>query len=279
MRQIAQACNAFYRQILQDEIRLLRERGYIDEDWARSVEAVLQDPRLAQGTAFLLRVGRHSGAESVTLNGVLNIKIMRTQGQPAEFGKEVKTVWLAANERGQQKNLLPFGWLLVEIIAPTVSGPADHAPLKSACDARLAPARQWARALAEKQQAMEQARAEAEARRRAAEEKARLHAAAAAEEARLEAERLAHLAAMTPELRAVEAFRDYYLAQKRGRYQPGSQFDEKRLAFFKEALSWQDSAARQAAATLLRETINWTGWPGKKERKAEFRDWLEQLGG
>ena len=46
-------------------------------------------------------------------------------------------------------------------------------------------------------------------------------------------------------------------------------------SFFKQALDWQEQESRRAAAALLRQTIkDWTEWPGKKERKAEFQLWL-----
>ena len=41
---IAAACNRFFRPILDEELRLLRERGYLDEDWAEAVLRVLAGP-------------------------------------------------------------------------------------------------------------------------------------------------------------------------------------------------------------------------------------------
>jgi CRISPR-associated protein Cmr6 len=94
------------------------------------------------------------------------------------------------------------------------------------------------------------------------------------------AQRAAARAAMTEQQRAIEDFRDAFAkARARGVHQPGSEFDAKRLTFFKAALDWTDLAERSGAAALLRETIAWSGWPGKKERKQEFRDWLAKLEG
>ena len=114
---IATACNRFYRPILEQETRLLRERGFLDEGWDESLQRLLQGPAgdaLESNRAFLLRVGRHSGAESVTLNGVRDIKIIKGRGERPEWLPAAKTLWLAAEDPGQQQGLLPFGWLLIE---------------------------------------------------------------------------------------------------------------------------------------------------------------------
>ena len=71
--------------------------------------------RLHDGDAFLLRVGRHSGAEALTLNGVRSIKIMQGRGEKPKWEKQPKTWWLAADDVSNKQGLLPFGWLLVEI--------------------------------------------------------------------------------------------------------------------------------------------------------------------
>ncbi|GHV08031.1 type III-A CRISPR-associated RAMP protein Csm5 [Campylobacterota bacterium] len=57
---------------------------------------------------FLLRVGKHSQARSVTVDGIRDIKIMQGRSRPPKFGKEETTVWITMG--------YPFGWLLCEII-------------------------------------------------------------------------------------------------------------------------------------------------------------------
>ncbi|WP_300128524.1 type III-B CRISPR module RAMP protein Cmr6, partial [Immundisolibacter sp.] len=100
------------------------------------------------------------------------------------------------------------------------------------------------------------------------------------EAALAESQRAAARAAMTEQQRAIEDFRELFeKARARGAHQPGSEFDAQRRAFFQTALAWTDPVERGAAAALLRETIAWSGWPGKKERKQEFRDWLAKLEG
>jgi CRISPR-associated protein Csm5 len=288
IRDIARACNAFYKPILRDEYKLLTERGYLSERWRQMIESLMDGEvggKIGGGEAFLLRVGRHSGAEAVTLNGVRKIKIM--EGRDRETGRQrssaaltAKTVWLAAEEPDQQSDMLPFGWLLVEIHPLNGALPVWDT-LKAACYAHLEPARAWAARQMEKAVELEDVRAEAATRRRSEEEEARRRAEETAQVAQAASERQARLAAMTPEERAIEGFRAFYSARKaEGAYRAGGVFDERRLGFFRQALAWEDATARQAAATLLHETIReWTDWPSRKERKVEFRDWLARLEG
>ncbi len=71
-----------------------------------------------KGTS-LIRAGRHSGAESVTIKGNRDIKIM-LGGRNNAFKPYATTLWLASPERqpGNNDDLLPFGWLSVAHIDP-----------------------------------------------------------------------------------------------------------------------------------------------------------------
>ncbi len=66
---------------------------------------------------MLLRVGRHSGAEAVTLNGVRSIKIMVGNKKSVDEPKP-RTLWLAADAQDSRSEMVPFGWLLIEIDPP-----------------------------------------------------------------------------------------------------------------------------------------------------------------
>lgn len=61
--------------------------------------------------ACLLRLGRHSGAESLTIEGYRDIKIMKQRGEKT-FSDKSTTFWLASDAAtGYQKSdLMPFGW-------------------------------------------------------------------------------------------------------------------------------------------------------------------------
>jgi len=121
---VASACNRFYRAILDHELQLLHDRGFIHMEWLTEIRQLMErlQPAFDGNRAFLLRVGRHSGAESVTLNGVRNIKIKQGQGKQTE-DRSSKTLWLAGHERQLQRDLLPFGWVLVEINPEAGVGP------------------------------------------------------------------------------------------------------------------------------------------------------------
>lgn len=189
---IAEACNAFYHPILERELELLRNRAFIDEKWARSLETLLARfaPRLNKGRAFLLRVGRHSGAESVTLNGLpRRIKIIKGKGEKPDYLDHAKTVWLAGYERQAQRDLLPFGWLLVEVCAedenlpdwPGFPAKDDQQEWRESVDQRVGEAR---RAIdeeleREREQARQQRKAEEEALREREEKERALKAAKA----------------------------------------------------------------------------------------------------
>ena len=66
-------------------------------------------------TVFPLRIGRHSGAECVTVNGARSIKIMGRWGQ-TQNGAHSTTLWLAGDAHKATSNLIPFGWVALELL-------------------------------------------------------------------------------------------------------------------------------------------------------------------
>ncbi|MGZ8237413.1 MAG: RAMP superfamily CRISPR-associated protein [Methylobacter sp.] len=117
IKDIAKACNTFYTNLFWQELRAMKERNYLDTNWQTQMEQLLGSglmKRLNDGESFLLRIGRHSGAEALTLNGVRSIKIMKGKEKPS-WEKQPKTWWLAGDNISNKQGLLPFGWVLVEI--------------------------------------------------------------------------------------------------------------------------------------------------------------------
>lgn len=117
---IAQACNSFYIERFKKDLAMLDDNKYVSTEWATLVKKRLEPTGIwgkliACNTGFLLRVGRHSGAESVTVDAPRKIKIMKGQGASPSYQSEATTVWLAASEKAAVKDMLPFGWVFVQI--------------------------------------------------------------------------------------------------------------------------------------------------------------------
>lgn len=113
--EVAQACNRFYLPRLKSDLALIRRR-FADDPWIARVVALVAalQPMLDAGRTTLLRVGRHSGAESVTLQKRRWIQIRGGKRRPTSWSRDATTIWLAAERENSLAELLPFGWLLVE---------------------------------------------------------------------------------------------------------------------------------------------------------------------
>jgi CRISPR-associated protein Csm5 len=262
---IAAACNRFYQPILEREVLELKGRGYLAAPWVKTLQQLLTDrqPALETNQAFLLRVGRHSGAESLTLNGVRSIKIMGARGERPQFLEAAKTVWLAAGDIQQRTEMLPFGWVLVEAVPvgePLPSWPeslretlAGQTTVDSiAWSQRIHERRMALRAVAAERKALEQQRA-AGAAREAQEEKAK-------------AERRANL---SDEALKLEDLRER-LARDRaaGRREKGGELANQLLEVLKEAeQNWSGPVCTELAA-LAEEIHGFIGWPAKQKRQA-----------
>lgn len=166
---LAIACNRYYEPRLHKELALLDDRRFCDPAWISQMNELLQalGPALKAGDCFLLRVGRHSGAENVTLDGVREIRITQAKGS-WRIGDAATTLWLAAeHENATRGALLPFGWVLVEradtraldalrewcLQQPRPDMAAIQARLDQAREAAAAAARAEAARLAEREQA------------------------------------------------------------------------------------------------------------------------------
>ncbi len=86
---------------------------------------------------FPVRIGRHAGAESVTVAGARNIRIMGKQGEPAKNGFNSTTLWLAGDSPKAENNLHPFGWVALEILPPDAANPY---PMRTFVDRKVSAA-------------------------------------------------------------------------------------------------------------------------------------------
>lgn len=277
---IADACNRFYHPIMEHELQLLRQRGYVDAEWAGAIERLLNrmQPAFEGGRAFLLRAGRHSGAESVTLNGVRNIKIMKGKGEKPDWLDSAKTLWLAGRERQDQRGLLPFGWLLVEIDPQDTESPIGG----TSANQELT---QWAEQVRSRIESMhnavEQARAEALARQRREVEEAQRRQAEEAARIETEAEEAARMQAEFDALSEADKRLHKFnqdLETVTG-VPPLNKDDYAQLAgmlnqLSGEATSWEQVADRVKAAAAIEaacERFGWTpsGLDSKRRKKQE----------
>ncbi len=111
---IARACKDFYLPLLAQELELLSERDFACVDWlswARKIYTWVNKNE----SLFPLRVGRHSGAEAVTIEGMRKIRIMQGKGKP-RVTEASETLWLAANESAARSKMIPFGWIVIGLI-------------------------------------------------------------------------------------------------------------------------------------------------------------------
>lgn len=129
---LARACNRFYRSRLEADLEVLTALG--EAQWGHRFQSLIAalKPALDDGGAMLLRVGRHSGAESVTLERHRCIRIMEGPGK-AHWAREATTMWLAADRGDSRADLRPFGWLLLERADDLLTD--DH--LRRWCEAEL----------------------------------------------------------------------------------------------------------------------------------------------
>lgn len=104
-RDIFKYCNDFYVSEFQREARELQPAGLA--------------LKYTQGTnvsRYLLRIGKHSGAESVTIAPFRKI-LIRGQGGQSRTAKGATTIWLASKVRrpNSARDLVPFGWISLSL--------------------------------------------------------------------------------------------------------------------------------------------------------------------
>ena len=71
---------------------------------------------------FIIRVGKHSGARAVTIDGMREIKVKISGGGPRqkpnrwEILDQETTTWMFEERERDEYNLLPMGWILCEVL-------------------------------------------------------------------------------------------------------------------------------------------------------------------
>jgi CRISPR-associated protein Csm5 len=248
---LARACNDFYRPRLKEELETLGNRELATEAWLAEFNTLLAGiaPALDSGNAFLLRVGRHAGANAVTIDGVRDIKIMQGPGkQPLFSPVGGGTLWLAAENAKDSTNMLPIGWVLVERAdASAIPG------LEAWCDQQEKPN------LAQLHAALAEERAHLQARLKQQAETQALAAAERETAAAAEAARERALAALGPNGRKVQELVHEFQqrnAQNAKKDKPNQGLHQKAQTLVREAMSSDWSAEDKVAlASALEEWI------------------------
>ncbi|MEI8267645.1 MAG: RAMP superfamily CRISPR-associated protein [Betaproteobacteria bacterium] len=249
-RDLAIASNRYFVPRLRSELGLLDERGFCDPRWSDGVRALIQrlGADLETGQCVLLKVGRHSGAENVTLDGVRQIRIMQAPRTPPRIAESATTIWMAAeHENVSRGGLLPFGWLLIE---RGDSQPSEA--LQSWCAAQPKPD------LAAVQARLTAARAAAaQAARQAAEQRARQEQEAIAI-AQVQAREAQLQAARSPNQREIHALalalREKAVSLKGGKDRPNTELHSRARRLAQRALDEAWPANERSVLAHMLET-------------------------
>lgn len=110
------AChNFYYEKILDDDIKNMNESNKYDINFKKEIDA-------KKDNMYLVRIGRHSGAEAVTIQGHRSIKIKIKEGKD-EYRDHTTTFWFTSDipRPADNNNLKPFGWAMIEVLEDGVN--------------------------------------------------------------------------------------------------------------------------------------------------------------
>lgn len=111
--------NKFYIPLLENEIKILKGIN-ISVPIINDINAKFKGQ--INKTVFFVSIGRHSGAEAVTIEGNRKIAIMIGKDKEGKMRYDYKdhatTLWLASESPNPENNngLLPFGWAALEML-------------------------------------------------------------------------------------------------------------------------------------------------------------------
>lgn len=115
MGNLTSSLNKFYVPLLETEIKILKSIG-ISAPIINYTNAKFRGQ--INKTVFIIRIGRHSGAEAVTIEGNRYIYIKHKNKRP-KYLDHSTTIWLASESLKLKNNteLLPFGWAALEEVS------------------------------------------------------------------------------------------------------------------------------------------------------------------
>jgi len=116
IKEIEQACNEHYFENFESMFRQSDDghEQFICEYFSQKFYDSYIDFKPKKGQ-FLLRVGKHSGARAVTIEGARNIEVKESKIKTVKLPYET-TTWLFGGKESDKETLLPFGWLICEIV-------------------------------------------------------------------------------------------------------------------------------------------------------------------
>jgi len=65
-----------------------------------------------ESKAILIKLGKHSGAEAMTIDKIRKI-LIRREGGRTEYQTSPTTIWLASEQKKNNSQAMPFGWVLL----------------------------------------------------------------------------------------------------------------------------------------------------------------------
>lgn len=249
LMQLMDGVSAFY---VREKVREERE---IDGIGTAALDTVSKE-------GVLIRCGRHSGAECVTIEGHRQIRIMGKRGEKPADKKGATTIWPASEKRrpGNLKNLNPFGWAAI-----CVKSEEDQAKFDSR-------ERAYTKAQDEKRRQQNEAALEKERANQQKIAQEKLQAEEAEKEKLVRKQREAELAAMSPEEREVEEIT------------ASSVTEEKVNIVFKKIGGYPEKMQKKAAGLIKafwQENNNWEKsdfstkqWKKARERIQEIKNIL-----
>lgn len=119
IERLKSSLHKFYVHLLENEIKTLKNID-IPVPLINTINGQFKG-RIGK-TAFVISLGRHSGAETVTIEGNRYIRIMKGRDREGKMRYEYldhsTTIWLASDRPKPSNNngLLPFGWAVLEVV-------------------------------------------------------------------------------------------------------------------------------------------------------------------
>ncbi len=122
IEEVLKSCNSHYMPIFKSifSSNTNGEKEYINKYLQNSFYEQYRFFEL-KPNQYLIRVGKHSGARAVTIDGMRDIKSKLSGGgkrrkpNKFEYREDETTTWLFGEKSNSNNKLLPFGWVLIEV--------------------------------------------------------------------------------------------------------------------------------------------------------------------